>query len=96
MSTANTIEARPRGPNQARKATVGSRARRPASASATGSMRTTVTASTPKRTGSQLSSFAVIGRIAAPKMKKVKAAIALPSVSATLAVSSSDPARMVP
>ena len=37
----------------------------------------------------------VIGRIA-PKMKNVKAAIALPSVSATLAVSSSAPARIVP
>ena len=44
--TANTIEARPRGPNQPRNATVGRRAPVPSSASATGSIRTTVRLST--------------------------------------------------
>jgi hypothetical protein len=44
--TANTIEARPRGPNQPRKPTVGIRAPVPIIAIATGSMRTSVRLST--------------------------------------------------
>ena len=45
-STANTIEARPRGPNQPVKATVGVRAPVPSNASHTGAMRMTVRLST--------------------------------------------------
>ena len=87
MSTANTIEAQALARNQARKATVGSRAPRPASASATGSSADQRQGGKhAEETGSQLRSCAVTGRIAAPKVKKVKAAMALPSVSATLAV----------
>ena len=41
-SSANTSEASPRGPNQPMKATVGRRTPRPASAMATGTIRTTV------------------------------------------------------
>ena len=52
--TANTIDARPRGPNQPRKPTVGGRAPEPSIAIATGSIRTSVRLSTAYSASSQV------------------------------------------
>ena len=71
--TANTIDARPRGPNQPRKPTVGGRARDPNIAIATGSIRTTVRLRTAYSASSQLSSPSAGPSRIAPKSTKVDA-----------------------
>ena len=67
----NTIEASPRGPNQPTNATVCTLACVPSSATATGSMRTTVRLSTPYSAVRQVRSTSTVPAIAAPKTRKV-------------------------
>ena len=77
----NTSEASPRGPNQPMKATVGSPTCRPASARATGSIRTTVRLSTAYTTTCQVISGSASVIATAPKITQVAAARRSPALS---------------
>src|ERR1700760_4558477 len=69
--TANTIDARPRGPNQPRNPTVWRWAPLPTSAMATGSMRTTVRLSTAYSATRQVTCSSAGPRRTAPNARKV-------------------------
>jgi hypothetical protein len=80
-STAKTIDARPRGPNQPRKATVCRRACVPVIATATGSMRTIVRLRRAYPATAQVTFPSLGSSRAPPKTMKVAAASRAPSCS---------------
>ena len=79
--TANTIDARPRGPNHPRKPTVGVRAPLPIIATATGSMRISVRLSTAYSTICQVTCLSTGPRSTAPKIRNVTPPRSAPSSS---------------